>query len=194
MASSDGSSARWQAEPAAETVARWKGRLVGHAKAGGDAGFSSLRRRRTSTLRPLRRRRRPLAAGRRPRRWRQKDATARPAARTAPQPVGADAGADGGAGAGRGHRGGRRSSGQRRRRRGRGRRRRVARRRRGRRRRGSTSPGNEATGRWTKNEHETFLKALRKYGKEWKKVALMVKTRTVVDPHARAEVPKSSRR
>ena len=34
------------------------------------------------------------------------------------------------------------------------------------------SPGNEATGRWTKNEHETFLKALRKYGKEWKKVAL----------------------
>ena len=44
------------------------------------------------------------------------------------------------------------------------------------------APGNEATGRWTKNEHDTFLKALRKYGKEWKKVAAMVKTRTVVQP------------
>ena len=49
------------------------------------------------------------------------------------------------------------------------------------------TPGTEHTGRWTKLEHETFLKALRKYGKEWKKVAAMVKTRTVVQTRTHAQ-------
>lgn len=40
--------------------------------------------------------------------------------------------------------------------------------------------GFEHTGRWTRREHELFLEALKKYGKEWKKVASAVKTRTVV--------------
>ena len=46
---------------------------------------------------------------------------------------------------------------------------------------GICTPGTEHTGRWTTKEHETFLQALKLYGKEWKKVAAMVKTRTVVD-------------
>lgn len=40
--------------------------------------------------------------------------------------------------------------------------------------------GQEHTGRWTKEEHEAFLSGLKQYGKEWKKVAAKVKTRTVV--------------
>jgi SHAQKYF class myb-like DNA-binding protein len=47
--------------------------------------------------------------------------------------------------------------------------------------------GSETTGRWTKQEHEMFLKALRKFGKEWKKVAAMVKTRTVVQTRTHAQ-------
>ena len=43
---------------------------------------------------------------------------------------------------------------------------------------GICTPGTEHTGRWTTKEHETFLQALKLYGKEWKKVAAMVKTRT----------------
>lgn len=50
-----------------------------------------------------------------------------------------------------------------------------------------SAPITEATGRWTKLEHETFLKALRKYGKEWKKVAAMVHTRTVVQTRTHAQ-------
>jgi SHAQKYF class myb-like DNA-binding protein len=48
-------------------------------------------------------------------------------------------------------------------------------------------PGSEATGRWTKKEHELFTEALHKYGKEWKKVASMVKTRTVVQTRTHAQ-------
>ena len=40
--------------------------------------------------------------------------------------------------------------------------------------------GQEQTGRWTKQEHEAFLLALRTYRKEWEKVAAKVKTRAVV--------------
>jgi hypothetical protein len=67
--------------------------------------------------------------------------------------------------------------------------------------------GNESTGRWTRNEHEVFLEALKKYGKvyfcdlfiflmsnddkivtqEWKKVASMVRTRTVVQTRTHAQ-------
>ena len=49
------------------------------------------------------------------------------------------------------------------------------------------TPGNEQTGRWTRREHLLFLEALKKYGKEWKKVASMVKTRTVVQTRTHAQ-------
>jgi SHAQKYF class myb-like DNA-binding protein len=47
--------------------------------------------------------------------------------------------------------------------------------------------GQEHTGRWTKEEHEAFLSALQLYGKEWKKVAAKVKTRTVVQTRTHAQ-------
>ena len=47
--------------------------------------------------------------------------------------------------------------------------------------------GREHTGRWTRQEHEAFLQALRLYGKEWKKVAAKVKTRTVVQTRTHAQ-------
>lgn len=47
--------------------------------------------------------------------------------------------------------------------------------------------GHEHTGRWTREEHEAFLSALRVYGKEWKKVAAKVKTRTVVQTRTHAQ-------
>ena len=47
--------------------------------------------------------------------------------------------------------------------------------------------GSETTGRWTKQEHALFLEALAKYGKEWKSVATMVKTRTVVQTRTHAQ-------
>jgi SHAQKYF class myb-like DNA-binding protein len=47
--------------------------------------------------------------------------------------------------------------------------------------------GQEHTGRWTKEEHESFLSALHMYGKEWKKVAAKVKTRTVVQTRTHAQ-------
>lgn len=47
--------------------------------------------------------------------------------------------------------------------------------------------GSEHTGRWTKEEHEAFLSALHTYGKEWKKVAAKVKTRTVVQTRTHAQ-------
>lgn len=48
-------------------------------------------------------------------------------------------------------------------------------------------PGQEHTGRWTKEEHEAFLSALQTFGKEWKKVAARVKTRTVVQTRTHAQ-------
>lgn len=47
--------------------------------------------------------------------------------------------------------------------------------------------GMEHTGRWTKEEHDAFLSALKMYGKEWKKVAAKVKTRTVVQTRTHAQ-------
>ncbi len=47
--------------------------------------------------------------------------------------------------------------------------------------------GMEATGRWTKAEHILFLEALKMYGKEWRKVASHVKTRTVVQTRTHAQ-------
>jgi len=48
-------------------------------------------------------------------------------------------------------------------------------------------PGHEHTGRWTREEHESFLAGLKQYGKEWKKVAAKVKTRTVVQTRTHAQ-------
>lgn len=45
----------------------------------------------------------------------------------------------------------------------------------------------EHTGRWTKEEHEAFLQGLQLYGKEWKKVAAKVRTRTVVQTRTHAQ-------
>ena len=47
--------------------------------------------------------------------------------------------------------------------------------------------GQEATGRWTEEEHELFLEALKKYGKEWKKIAGAVQTRTIVQTRTHAQ-------
>ena len=47
--------------------------------------------------------------------------------------------------------------------------------------------GHEHTGRWTKEEHDAFLSALSMYGKEWKKVAAKVRTRTVVQTRTHAQ-------
>ena len=45
----------------------------------------------------------------------------------------------------------------------------------------------EHTGRWTKEEHDAFLQGLQLYGKEWKKVAAKVRTRTVVQTRTHAQ-------
>jgi len=47
--------------------------------------------------------------------------------------------------------------------------------------------GLEHTGRWTREEHDAFLSGLKQYGKEWKKVAAKVKTRTVVQTRTHAQ-------
>jgi len=47
--------------------------------------------------------------------------------------------------------------------------------------------GKEHTGRWTREEHALFLNALRIHGKEWKKVAASVGTRTVVQTRTHAQ-------
>jgi SHAQKYF class myb-like DNA-binding protein len=51
----------------------------------------------------------------------------------------------------------------------------------------SASGVEEHTGRWTKEEHEAFLQGLKMYGKEWKKVAAKVRTRTVVQTRTHAQ-------
>ena len=45
----------------------------------------------------------------------------------------------------------------------------------------------EHIGRWTEEEHEAFLSGLQEYGKEWKKVADHVKTRTVAQTRSHAQ-------
>lgn len=59
----------------------------------------------------------------------------------------------------------------------------------------SSVPG---TGRWTNDEHLLFLKGLEQYGKGWKKIAKLVKTRTVVQIRTHAQkyfqkLPKARR-
>lgn len=49
------------------------------------------------------------------------------------------------------------------------------------------SVNGENTGRWTKEEHATFIEGLNKHGKEWKKIANMIETRTVVQIRTHAQ-------
>lgn len=50
------------------------------------------------------------------------------------------------------------------------------------------------TGRWTRDEHQAFLHGLRVYGREWKKVAQSIKTRTSaqIRSHAQKYFAKST--
>lgn len=48
-------------------------------------------------------------------------------------------------------------------------------------------PAHIATGRWSKKEHEQFIKGLSEYGKEWKKVATLITTRTIVQIRTHAQ-------
>lgn len=47
--------------------------------------------------------------------------------------------------------------------------------------------GRVMTGRWHKDEHQTFLEGIRIHGKEWKKIASMIPTRTVVQIRTHAQ-------
>lgn len=49
------------------------------------------------------------------------------------------------------------------------------------------SVNGENTGRWTKEEHATFIEGLNQHGKEWKKIANMIETRTVVQIRTHAQ-------
>ena len=44
-----------------------------------------------------------------------------------------------------------------------------------------------STGRWTREEHLAFIKGLELYGKGWKKIACLIKTRTVVQIRTHAQ-------
>lgn len=56
---------------------------------------------------------------------------------------------------------------------------------------GGGSPGggcpNENTGRWTAEEHRLFLQGLELHGKGWKKIASLIKSRTVVQIRTHAQ-------
>lgn len=54
-------------------------------------------------------------------------------------------------------------------------------------RRKQKKPENIATGRWNKHEHELFLRGLQTYGKEWKKIAGLIPSRTVVQIRTHAQ-------
>jgi len=45
----------------------------------------------------------------------------------------------------------------------------------------------ENAGRWTNAEHALFLEGLRTFGKAWKKIALLIKTRTVIQVRTHAQ-------
>ena len=50
-----------------------------------------------------------------------------------------------------------------------------------------TGKHKENTGRWLAEEHEVFLKGLKEHGKQWKKIAVMIKTRSVVQVRTHAQ-------
>lgn len=45
----------------------------------------------------------------------------------------------------------------------------------------------EQTGRWSEEEHDRFIAALRKHGKDWSRIALYIPTRTVVQIRTHAQ-------
>lgn len=45
----------------------------------------------------------------------------------------------------------------------------------------------QSTGRWTEEEHQTFLQGLERYGREWKKVASLIPTRTSAQVRSHAQ-------
>ena len=47
--------------------------------------------------------------------------------------------------------------------------------------------GQEQTGRWTRLEQERFISGLETYGKDWKKIAIAVETRTIVQVRTHAQ-------
>ncbi|KAG5190724.1 hypothetical protein JKP88DRAFT_141951, partial [Tribonema minus] len=51
------------------------------------------------------------------------------------------------------------------------------------------------TGRWTAEEHERFLQGLREHNKQWKLIADLIRTRTVVQvrTHAQKHFQKMAR-
>lgn len=51
---------------------------------------------------------------------------------------------------------------------------------------GGDSPSDN-TGRWTSEEHEAFVSAYQMYGKDWKKVAAVVKTRSIIQTRTHAQ-------
>lgn len=51
----------------------------------------------------------------------------------------------------------------------------------------SSSKGGENTGRWTAEEHRLFLQGLEQHGKGWKKIASLIKSRTVVQIRTHAQ-------
>lgn len=51
----------------------------------------------------------------------------------------------------------------------------------------SGSTGGENTGRWTAEEHRLFLQGLDQHGKGWKKIASLIKSRTVVQIRTHAQ-------
>ena len=53
--------------------------------------------------------------------------------------------------------------------------------------RGGGSAGDESTGRWTPDEQRRFLEGLMLYGKDWKKMAPLIKTRTLVQIRTHAQ-------
>jgi len=57
------------------------------------------------------------------------------------------------------------------------------------RRKSSHQPGvaRQSTGRWTREEHQLFLEGLQMYGREWKKVAKRIKTRTSAQIRSHAQ-------
>jgi SHAQKYF class myb-like DNA-binding protein len=51
----------------------------------------------------------------------------------------------------------------------------------------SPTNNSERVGRWSDHEHEVFLEGLHKYGKQWKTIANMIGTRTVVQVRTHAQ-------
>lgn len=45
----------------------------------------------------------------------------------------------------------------------------------------------DATGRWTHEEHELFIKGLRLHNKQWKLIAELIQTRTIVQIRTHAQ-------